>query len=189
MKIGYARVSTEEQNLDLQRHALKASGCEAVYEDSGVSGAAMERPGLAKALARIGPGDVLVVWKLDRLSRSLRHLIEIIDDLGKAGAGFQCIDDDINTTAPGGRLVFQMMGALAEFEREMIRSRTRAGMQAAKRRGVHVGRPAKLAPDQLEHARKLIKLGEMTRGEIAALLGVAPKTLWRALQNDGKAGC
>lgn len=182
MKIGYARVSTEEQNLDLQRHALKAAGCEAVYEDSGVSGAAMERPGLAKALARIKSGDVLVVWKLDRLSRSLRHLIEIIDDLGKAGAGFQCIDDDINTTTPGGRLVFAMMGALAEFEREMIRSRTRAGMQAAKRRGVHVGRPAKLQQHQVEHARELIGRGDKTRGEIAALLGVAPKTLWRALR-------
>jgi DNA invertase Pin-like site-specific DNA recombinase len=181
MKIGYARVSTEEQNLDLQRHALIAAGCETVYEDAGVPGAAMERPGLAKALSRIKSGDVLVVWKLDRLSRSLRHLIEIIGDLEKAGAGFQCIDDDINTTTPGGRLVFQLMGALAEFEREMIRSRTRAGMQAARRRGVHVGRPSKLTAHQVEHARELIGRGGKTRGEVAALLGVAPKTLWRAL--------
>jgi DNA invertase Pin-like site-specific DNA recombinase len=169
----------------LQRHALKAAGCEAIYEDR-VSGAAMERPGLAKALGRIGPGDVLVVWKLDRLSRSLRHLIEIIDDLGKAGAGFQCIDDDINTTTPGGRLVFQMMGALAEFEREMIRARTRAGMQAAKRRGVHVGRPCKLSPHQVAHARELIGRGGKTRDKVAALLGVSPMTLWRAL--NGVAG-
>jgi DNA invertase Pin-like site-specific DNA recombinase len=182
MKIGYARVSTEEQNLDLQLHALKASGCTSVYKDSGVSGAAAERPGLARALARIGHGDVLVVWKLDRLSRSLRQLIEIIDDLGKAGAGFLCIDNDINTTTPGGRLVFQMMGALAEFEREMIRSRTRAGMQAAKRRGVHLGRPAKLTAREIKHAREMIENGGKTQGEIAALFGVAPKTLWRALR-------
>lgn len=165
----------------MQRDALKAAGCEAIYEDAGVSSAATVRPGLARALGRIAPGDVLVVWKLDRLSRSLRHLIEIVDDLGKAGAGFQCIDDDINTTTPGGRLVFQMMGALVEFEREMIRSRTRAGMQAAKRRGVHVGRPVKPKPHQVEHARELIERGDKTRGEVAALFGVSPTPLWRAL--------
>ena len=140
MKIGYARVSTDEQNLDLQRHALEAAGCEFVFEDR-VSGAAHERPGLATALARVQPGDALVVWKLDRLGRSLVHLIHVIDGLGKVGAGFVSLSESIDTGTAGGRLVFHMMGALAEFERSLISERTSAGMKAAKRRGRHVGRP------------------------------------------------
>lgn len=182
MKIGYARVSTDEQNLDLQRQALEAAGCDAVYEDQGVSGAAAERQGLAEALAKVGPGDVLVVWKLDRLGRSLAHLIHVIDGLGKAGAGFVSLSESIDTTTAGGRLIFHMMGALAEFERSLIGERTSAGMQAAKRRGKHVGRPRALTAHQIAHARTLIEAGQETRAGVAELFGVDVATLRRALQ-------
>lgn len=183
MKIGYARVSTDEQNLDLQRQALEAAGCDAVYEDKGISGAANERPGLAEALAKVGPGDVLVVWKLDRLGRSLAHLIHVIDGLGKAGAGFVSLSESIDTTTAGGRLIFHMMGALAEFERSLIGERTSAGMQAAKRRGKHVGRPRALKKHQIAHARALIEAGQETRAGVAELFGVDVATLRRALSN------
>lgn len=181
MKIGYARVSTDEQNLDLQRQALEAAGCAVIHEDRGLSGASKERPGLAKALGQLGAGDVLVVWKLDRLGRSLAHLIGIIDGLGKSGAGFVSLSESIDTTTAGGRLIFHMMGALAEFERSLIGERTSAGMKAAKRRGKHVGRPAKLTAHQLAHARALIEEGTETRAGIAALFGVDVATLRRAL--------
>lgn len=181
MKIGYARVSTEEQNLDLQKNALKAAGCKTIIEDQGISGAARERPGLAAAISKLKKGDVLVVWRLDRLGRSLGHLIEIIDGIGKAGAGFASLSESIDTTTAGGRLVFHMMGALAEFERSLIADRTRAGMKAAKRRGKHVGRPAKLTRQQVQHARELITSGKESRGAVAELFGVDVRTLRRAL--------
>lgn len=184
MKIGYARVSTDEQNLELQRHALEAAGCERIIEDQGISGAAVTRPGLDEALGALCAGDVLVVWRLDRLGRSLGHLIEIIDAIGKGGAGFASLSESIDTTTAGGRLVFHMMGALAEFERSLIGERTKAGMSAAKRRGRHVGRPRSLTPEQLDHARELIAGGK-TRGTVAALLGVDVKTLRRALNGAG----
>ena len=183
MKIGYARVSTDEQNLDLQRAALEAAGCERVFEDQGISGAESARPGLAAALATLGAGDVLAVWKLDRLGRSLAQLIVMIDGIGQAGAGFQSLSESIDTTTAGGRLVFHVMGALAEFERSLIGERTRAGMQAAKRRGKAVGRPRKLSPHQLARARALIEAGEETRSGVAELFGVDVATLRRALGN------
>lgn len=182
MKIGYARVSTDEQNLDLQRAALEAAGCERVFEDLGISGADFTRPGLAAALAALGPGDVLAVWKLDRLGRSLGQLITMIDRLGKAGAGFQSLSEAIDTTTAGGRLVFHVMGALAEFERSLIGERTKAGMQAAKRRGKAVGRPRKLTVHQLDHARALLTTGKETRAGVAELFGVDVATLRRALK-------
>lgn len=181
MKIGYARVSTEEQNLALQKQTLRAAGCRVIVEDQGISGAEIARPGLSDALARIKKGDVLVVWRLDRLGRSLAHLIEIIDGIGKAGAGFASLTESIDTTTAGGRLVFHMMGALAEFERGLIAERTRAGMKAAKRRGKHVGRPMKLTKQQINHARELISSGKESRGAVAELFGVDVKTLRRAL--------
>ena len=186
MKIGYARVSTDEQNLDLQRHALTAAGCAAIHEDRGLSGAARDRPGLAAALARLAPGDVLVVWKLDRLGRSLPDLVQLLDRLGQAGAGFASLSEAIDTTTAGGRLVFHLLGALAEFERALIAERTRAGMAAAKRRGKHVGRPRKLSPHQLAHARALLASGQETRAGIAALFEVDPTTLRRALGRESK---
>lgn len=188
MKIGYARVSTDEQNLDLQRHALEAAGCEVIYEDQGISGATADRPGLAAALARLEPGDVLVVWKLDRLGRSLTYLVQLLDGLGKKGVGFASLSEAIDTTTAGGRLVFHMMGALAEFERSLIAERTKAGMAAAKHRGQHVGRPRKLSAQQLAQARALLASGAETRAAVASLLGVDEKTLRRALSSsDGTA--
>jgi len=181
MKIGYARVSTDEQNLDLQRSALEAAGCERIFEDQGISGADSARSGLVAALAALGAGDVLVVWKLDRLGRSLGQLIIMIDGIGKAGAGFQSLSENIDTTTAGGRLVFHVMGALAEFERALIGERTKAGMQAAKRRGKSVGRPRKLSAHQISHARALIASGQETRSGIAELFGVDVATLRRAI--------
>lgn len=180
MLIGYARVSTEDQNLDLQRQALTAAGCEHIFEDQ-VSGAVAERPGLSQALKTVGAGDVLVVWKLDRLGRSLSHLIAVIQDLGDRGAGFRSLSENIDTTTAGGRLVFHMMGALAEFERALIGERTRAGIAAAKTRGVHVGRRKALTPAQISHARMLIERGE-SPSVVARTLNVGRSTLYRALE-------
>jgi len=185
MNIGYARVSTEEQNLDLQRLALEAAGCEIIYEDHGVSGAAIDRPGLNDARAAANAGDVLVVWKLDRLGRSLPHLIETINELREAGIGFRSLQEQIDTTSAGGRFYLHILAALAEFERELIAERTRAGMESARRRGKHIGRPRKLTAQQLDHARKLLKTGDETRAAIAASFGVDVATLRRALAREG----
>lgn len=185
MRIGYARVSTDEQSLGLQQDALAAAGCARVFADRGVPGAARARPGLAQALAALRPGDTLVVWKLDRLGRSLPHLIEVLDRVGKAGAGFLSLSEAIATTTAGGRLVFHLLGALAEFERALIAERTREGMAAAQRRGRHVGRPRALTPHQLAHARALLAAGQETRRGVAALFGVDERTLRRALARDG----
>jgi len=181
MKIGYARVSTEEQNLSLQKQTLKAAGCKVIIEDHGVSGAAVVRPGLSEVLSKLKKDDVLVVWRLDRLGRSLGHLTEIIAGLGNAGVGFASLTESIDTTTAGGRLVFHMMGALAEFERSLIAERTKAGMKAARRRGKHLGRPSKLTRQQVQHARELINSGKESRGAVAELFGVDVKTLRRAL--------
>lgn len=181
MKIGYARVSTEEQNLDLQKQKLREVGCRVIMEDKGLSGADRSRPGLHNALTKLKKGDVLVVWKLDRLGRSLDHLIALIDTIGKQGAGFASLTESIDTTTAGGRLVFHMMGALAEFERGLIKERTKAGMAAAKRRGKHVGRPFKLTRQRVAQAREWIESGEKSRGEVAEFLEVDVKTLRRAL--------
>ncbi|NDY73867.1 recombinase family protein [Desulfobacter hydrogenophilus] len=132
MKIGYARVSTDEQNLDLQIDALTAAGCETIYTDDGISGIAKERDGLSQALSAIGKGDVIIVWKLDRLGRSLGFLCNLIERFKTQGAGFQSLTDGIDTTTTGGKLVFHIMGALAEFERDLISERTKAGMTAIK---------------------------------------------------------
>jgi DNA invertase Pin-like site-specific DNA recombinase len=181
MKIGYVRVSTGEQNPDMQRAALAADGCEIIFDDCGESGASRTRKGLLSALHRLAEGDVLVVWRLDRLGRSLSHLIEIIDQIGRKGAGFRSLSDAIDTTTAGGKLVFHVMGAMAEFERALIVERTRAGMTAAKRRGKHVGRPRKLTPYHIDHARELLATGRMSQASVAALLGVGVRTLRRAL--------
>lgn len=183
MKIGYARVSTDDQSLDLQRDALAQAGCVQVFEDVGVSGSAAKRSGLDAALARVNAGDVLVVWKLDRLGRSLSHLIEIIQQLGARGVGFASLSESIDTTTASGKLVFHLMGALAEFERTLIIERVNAGIAAAKRRGKHVGRPRKLTPEQITHARTTIDSGLQTPAGMAALLGVDHTTLWRALRS------
>ncbi|MFD1792699.1 recombinase family protein [Ochrobactrum teleogrylli] len=143
-RIGYARVSTDEQKVDLQLNALKQAGCEQVFIDEGVSGAIAERAGLQKAMASLRPGDTLVVWRLDRLGRSLINLVALMSELGKRGIEFHSLTENIDTSSAGGRLVFHMMAALAEFERSLISERTKAGMEAAKLRGKHVGRPRRI---------------------------------------------
>jgi len=145
MLIGYARISTIDQNLNLQLDALKAAGCEAIYQDEGISGASAKRPGLTRALKRLSSDDVLVVWKLDRLGRSMRHLIELTTMFDDKGIGFRSLSDAIDTSTPGGKLYFHLMGAFAEFERNLISERTKAGMAAAKARGVKMGRPKRTA--------------------------------------------
>ena len=188
MKYGYARISTEDQNLDLQRDALVRAGCIEVFEDRGVSGSIARRPGLDAAMAQLRPDDVLVVWKLDRLGRSLPHLIETVRLLGERGAGFASLSENIDTTTAGGKLVFHIMGALAEFERSLIVERVTAGIEAAKRRGKHIGRPRKLTPEQIAHARAVIEAGSQTPAGMAALLNVDKSTLWRAMQTRTATG-
>ena len=152
MKIGYARVSTEEQKMDLQMKALERAGCVQIYEDHGVSGRNFERQGLEAALSALKSGDMLVVWRLDRLGRSLIKLIELMEELGKKGIEFHSLCESIDTSSSGGRLVFHMMAALAEFERSLISERTRAGMQAAREKGRHLGRPPSLTTSQVDEA-------------------------------------
>ena len=183
MKIGYARISTDEQSLDLQWDVLTGAGCKQVFEDKGILGTASKRPGLDAALAAVGPGDVLMVWKLDRLGRSLPHLIETVRQLGERGAGFASLSEAIDTTI-GGKLILHIFGALAEFERALIVERVNAGMTAAKRRGKHVGRPRKLTAEQVAHAREVIDAGLQTPAGMAALLGVDHTTLWRAMRPE-----
>lgn len=182
MKIGYARISTDEQSLDLQRDALWRAGCAEIFEDQGISGIAKQRVGLEGALARLQAGDVLVVWKLDRLGRSLSHLIDTVRQLGESGAGFASLSENIDTTTAGGKLVFHIMGALTEFERSLIVERVNAGIAAAKKRGKHVGRPRKLTPEQIAHAREVIDGGIQTLAGMAGLLRVDHSTLWRSMR-------
>jgi DNA invertase Pin-like site-specific DNA recombinase len=183
MKIGYARVSTEEQTLNLQTDALQAAGCETICSDEGISGATRNRPGLTDLLSQLKPGDTLVVWKLDRLGRSLPHLLELITGLGDRSIGFRSLSEQIDTSSAGGRLVFHIMGALAEFERSLISERTIAGMTAAKRRGIHVGRPRTLAGERIQHMKELLDQGRSKR-EVAVLLGVSPNTIGRAVKRS-----
>ncbi len=166
----------------MQLQALEGAGCDEVYEDHGVSGAPVTRPGLAEALGAMRIGDVLMVWKLDRLGRSLPHLVEVINGLREAGIGFRSLQEEIDTTSAGGRFYLHILAALAEFEREMISERTKAGMASARRRGKHVGRPRKLTEQQVVMARSLIESGDEIRTAVAALFGVDVATLRRALR-------
>jgi DNA invertase Pin-like site-specific DNA recombinase len=184
MRIGYARVSTEDQNLDLQHRALLNAGCDAIYEDQGVSGVARRRPNLDRALATLNPGDMLIVWKLDRLGRSLIHLVETIRGLGEQGVGFLSLNDSIDTMSPTGRLVLHVSAAFAEFERDLISERTRAGMQARKARGERIGRRPILLPQQIEEARLLLERPGQTKAGVARVLKVSRATLSRALQGE-----
>ena len=181
MKYGYARVSTEDQNSGLQLAALKNAGCTTpIFKDDGQSGATTKRPALQRCLKNLKPGDTLIVWKLDRLGRSLRDLITMLDDLKQRGVKFRSLTEHIDTETPTGRAMWQMIGVLAELERSLISERTRAGVKDAKRRGVKFGRKRKLTPGQIDHARKLIDDGQR-REDVAALLNVDRTTLYRAL--------
>jgi DNA invertase Pin-like site-specific DNA recombinase len=179
MQIGYARISTGEQTLDLQLDALKKADCGTVYRDV-ASGAKTDRPGLADALSHLRAGDSLVVWRLDRLGRSLRHLIDTLTDLDKRGVGFKSLTENIDTTTPGGKLIFHIFGALAEFERDLIRERTTAGLAAARARGRRGGRPkAFLTPAQLAMAKTLFADTRRSIPDICKTLGVSRSTLYR----------
>ena len=178
--VGYARVSTLDQNPALQRDALAAAGCTKLFEDR-ASGARADRPGLAQALAFLREGDVLVVWKLDRLGRSLPHLIETVAALAARGVGFRSLTEAIDTTTPGGRLVFHLFGALGQFERDLIRERTRAGLAAAAARGRKGGRKPVVTDDKLRRARALLAQG-LTVREAAGRVRVGKTVLYEALR-------
>lgn len=180
MKVGYARVSTKDQEAHLQTDALAVAGCERIFDEK-ASGAQRDRPELQSAISYLRRGDVLVVWRLDRLARSLRQLIETIEELDDRGIGFVSLTEGVDTTNPGGKLVFHIFGALAEFEREMIRERTVAGLQAAKSRGRKLGRPAAMTPEQITMARSLKAAGDHSAAQIAKQLNISRATLYRAL--------
>src|SRR5699024_10672599 len=183
MLIGYARVSSHDQNLELQRDALEAAGCEKVFEDK-TSGARIERPEWQRAKDHLRQGDTLVVWRLDRLGRSLKHLITTIEELDERGVGFRSLQENLDTTTSGGRLIFHVFGALAEFERELIRERTMAGLAAARARGRKGGRPRKLNDKQIEMAHQLLKDPNQQVSEVAKMVGVARSTLYNALSRE-----
>ncbi|MCP5363409.1 MAG: recombinase family protein [Rickettsiaceae bacterium] len=182
MLIGYARVSTQEQNLELQINALQAAGCKKIFTEK-ASGAQRDRPELKAALEymRANEDDTLVVWKLDRLARSLRQLIDTIEELEKKGIGFKSLTENIDTTTSGGRLVFHIFGALAEFERILIKERTMAGLKAAKAMGKKGGRPQALEAEDLRDAKALLRNKKITVKEVAKRLKVDPSTLYRYL--------
>jgi DNA invertase Pin-like site-specific DNA recombinase len=178
MLIGYARVSTTDQTLDLQKDALEKAGCSKIFTDT-ASGAKAERIGLDEALNYVRSGDTLVVWKLDRLGRSLTHLIETITGLNNRGIGFKSITEAIDTTTSGGELIFHIFGALAEFERDIIRERTQARLNAARARGRKGGRPKSLTPKKAQMAEALYKDKNNTIDEICKTLNVSRATLYR----------
>ena len=177
MKIGYARISTSDQNLDLQRDALKSAGCEEIFQDV-ASGAKTARAGLDKALAYVRAGDTLVVWRLDRLGRSLSHLIKLVTELEERGIGFHSLQESINTSTSGGKLIFHMFGALAEFERNLIRERTQAGLKAARARGRNGGRPKALNAKKTELLFKLYDEKQHSIAELCELLGISKTALY-----------
>ncbi len=181
MLIGYARISTCDQNLALQRDALSAVGCEKIFSDV-ASGGDAERSGLGEALVHLRSGDTLVVWRLDRLGRSLKHLIETVTSLHSRGIGFRSLTEGIETETSGGRLVFHLFACLAEFEREVIRERTRAGLTAARSRGRRGGRPALMDDKKTATARRMHADPANTAADIARALGVSRATLYRALK-------
>jgi DNA invertase Pin-like site-specific DNA recombinase len=180
MKYGYARVSTDDQNAALQRDALKRARCTKIFTDDGLSGATTKRPALLRCFRTLKPGDTLVVWKLDRLGRSVRDLITMLDELRERGVKFLSLTEHIDTATPTGRAMWQMIAILAELERSLISERTRAGVKAARARGVKFGRKPKLTRQQVLQAVKLLA-AEEAPGEVAAAFRVSKATLYREL--------
>src|SRR4051812_7009885 len=180
MLVGYARISTGEQTLDLQQDALQAASCTRVFHDV-ISGAKDVRPGLTSALSHLRAGDVLVVWRLDRLGRTLTSLIDLLNQLAQREVGFRSLTEQIDTTTPGGKLIFHVFGALAEFERDLIRERTQAGLRAARARGRRGGRPTVMTPDKQVLARTMYDSGQHTVAAIAKALGVSRASIYRHL--------
>jgi DNA invertase Pin-like site-specific DNA recombinase len=179
MLIGYARVSTQDQNLELQRKALIDAGCEKIFDDK-VSGSRSERPGLAQALEMLRDGDTLVVWKLDRLGRSVKHLVDLVGELDELGVHFRSLTDSIDTSTASGRFFFHVMASLAEMERGLTVERTRAGLEVARSLGRVGGRKRKMTDSKLESARRLLAGGVPVK-DVAKNLGVSVPTLYRWL--------
>jgi DNA invertase Pin-like site-specific DNA recombinase len=189
LRIGYARVSTREQNFDMQVDALHAAGCDKIYSEA-VSGARAERPVLDELLRNIRPDDVLVIWKLDRLGRSLRHLVDLVGTLMDKGIGLQSLHDPIDTTTPQGRLTFNIFASLAEFERDLICERTHAGLAAARARGRNGGRPKGILPQAEATAmavETLYREGKLSTRQIASKLSISKSTLYAYLRHRGVA--
>ncbi len=195
MKIGYARVSTKEQNLSLQMDALEKEGCKKIFEEQ-ISGAKADRPELRKMVDQLRQGDVIVTWKLDRLGRSLRDLVNLVNEIQEKGAGLKSLNDSIDTTTPQGKLTFHLFASLAEFEKDIIRERTKAGLEAARARGRKGGRPkglSKEAQDKAMVAETLYKQGrgknddreELSITKICNHLGIARSTLYKYLRYRG----
>src|SRR3954453_22021150 len=181
MLIGYARVSTLDQTFALQQDALTVAGCEQLYTNT-ASGSVTDRPGLAQALSHLRASDTLVVWRLDRLGRSLPHLIETISQLQERGIGFRSLQEQIDTTTSGGKLIFHVFGALAEFERDLIRDRTHAGLAAARARGRLFGRPKALSPRKVEQLQTLAADERNTVAEICQTMGISRATYYRTVK-------
>ena len=179
MLIGYARVSTQDQNLELQHEALNKAGCQKIFEDK-TSGARADRPGLVMALEMLREDDILVVWKLDRLGRSVKQLVGLVSDLHKQGVQFKSLTDSIDTSTPSGRFFFHVMASLAEMERELTIERTRAGLETARKYGRKGGRRPKMTESKIESAKKLLASGIPPK-DVAKNLGVSIPTLYRWL--------
>ena len=187
MKIGYARVSTKEQDLSLQIDALEDAGCSRIYQEQ-ITGSTKERPELRKMLEQLRDGDVIVIWKLNRLARSLKDLVSLVNEIQEKGAGLDSLNDHIDTTTPNGKLTFHLFAALAEFERDIIRERANSGLAAARARGRKGGRPkglSKKAKHTAIIAEKLYKEGELTVNEICEQLSVSKMTLYNYLRHRG----
>jgi DNA invertase Pin-like site-specific DNA recombinase len=183
MLIGYARVSTQDQDAAAQIAALKTAGCELVFQDK-ASGGRWDRPELHRLLGQLRQGDVLVVWKLDRLSRALQDVLALMEKVTQAGAGFRSLTEAIDTTSPGGRMMMQIVGTFAEFERAMLRERTRNGLDAARQQGRIGGRRPKLKTHQQQEIVQLVNSGQKTAADAARLFNVHPATVSRLLRRD-----
>ncbi|CAN7522790.1 recombinase family protein [Rhizobium sp. LjRoot254] len=179
--IGYARVSTDDQNLALQQDALRAAACDRIFEDSGVSGTEWTRPGLDAALATLRAGDTLVVWRFDRLGRSLVQLVGLIEDLSERGIGVRSLTESFDASSSGGKLLFHLIAALAEFERTLIAERTRAGLAAARARGVKLGRPPRFNASERDEVLRSVRSGSPVK-EVARAHGMHPRMVYRIVE-------
>ncbi len=185
MRIGYARVSTQDQNTAAQIAALQSAGCELIFQEK-ATGSRWERPELHRLIGQLRKQDVVIVWKLDRLSRSLKDLLTLMEKIQQAGAGFQSLTESIDTTSPGGRMMMQMVGAFAEFERAMLRERTKNGLDAARKAGRVGGRRPKLKEHQAQEIMNLVSSGQKTAADVARLFNVHPATVSRLLQRKAQ---
>lgn len=183
MKIGYARISTQQQDLSLQIDALKAANCERIFSDV-ATGIRQDRPELQRALDQLRTGDILVTWRLDRLGRSLKHLVQLVSDLEEKGIGFESLQEQFDTVSTGGRLIFHIFCALADFERNLIVERTKAGLEAARARGRRGGRPEKLSKSQVKTLRRMYSSQEHSVAEISRTFAVSRPTIYRYIRQS-----